>query len=233
MAKGAKKTVKKGIVKKKWVPIIAPALFNGQTIGESLVADPAVLKGRALTVSSSVVLGDSPRHAVRLGFRITEVKEGRAMTELTGFKMPPSATRKLVRRRRDKIADSFVVRTKDEKLVRIKPLVTTRGKTTGSVLTTMRKLVRAYLAKMISETKYADLLSEIVGKKLQKGLAEQLRRLFPIAGCDIRMFEVIPEDKVDVGLKIVLPPEHLPDFASKKAKPEQVEVPQETVEQAA
>lgn len=231
MAKGAKPT-KKGIVKKKWVQIVAPPMINEQPIGESLVADPELLKGRFVTVSSSMVTGEPQKHAVRMIFRIHDVKDGRALTELVGLKMTATSAKRMVRRRRNKIADSFVVKTKDEKLVRIKPLVTTRGKTTGSTLATMRKLVRAYLAKTIADAKYADLLSNIVGKRVQHGLQKQLQRLFPISGCDIQSFELIPADRAGTGLKIVLPPENLPDFAS-KGKQEPIVEKTETVEQAA
>jgi len=221
MAKQAKKTKTKGVVKKKWVAILAPTLFNEQQIGESLVADPATLKGRYVTVSSSSVTGEHSKHAVHLRFRIDEVKESRAMTSLVGYKMTPSATKRLVRRRRDKLSDSFIAKTKDGKLVRIKPLITTRGHTTGSVLTTMRQLIRAFLAKKIADAKYDALISEIVGRKLQQGLQRQLQRLHPIAGCDIRMFERIPEHKQESGLKVVLPPEDLPDFAKERPKKEE------------
>jgi ribosomal protein S3AE len=96
-------------------------------------------------------------------------------------------------------------------------LVVTRGKATGSVLTSMRKLLRAYLAMTISKSKKDDLIVAVVQKQLQRNVVQQLRRLHPVGACEIRMLEFLPPEKAkEVGLKITLPPEHLPDFGVKK-----------------
>lgn len=206
-----------GIVKKKWVQIVAPELFGNQVIGESYVAEVEQLVGRHVAVSLMTLTNDPQKQSVTVSFRIVSIKDGKAMTELTGYKLGPAALKKMVRRRRDKVSDSFVVKTKDGKHVRIKPVAVTRGRASGGVLTSLRHFIRAYLARAIADTNLDALVMDIVGRKLQYGLQQQLHVIYPVGACDIRMFDIIAQDKLrDVGLKVILPPQELPILRKKQ-----------------
>ena len=221
MAKPAAKAV---IAKKKiWVPIKATKLFSEQVLGESFVEAPEQLMGRVASVSLMILTGDPQKQTVSVSFKVTGVTKEGVTTELIGYKLLQAAAKKLMRRKRDKIEDSFIVVTKDGKIIRIKPLVITRGSTTGSVMATMRRLERAYVAKVISTSDFDAIVTDIVTKKFQHGLGMLLRHLYPIGACEIRQFELIAPEKVkELGLKITLPPEKLPEFkTSKKEEPKQ------------
>jgi ribosomal protein S3AE len=233
MAKG---TAAKAVVikKKRWVPIHASKLFNEQVIGESFVGEPQELVGRAVTVSLMTLTGDPQKQSVNVSFNITGVHDGKVTTELVGYQVMPSAAKKMMRRSKSKIEDSFIVETADKKLIRVKPLIVTRGRTTHNVLTTMRKLQRAYIAKMISKTDFENFVKDVVMKKLQHGLAQMMKRLYPVGACEIRQMEFIPAEKVkELGLKITLPPENLPELPKKEVKKEEEkESASESAEQA-
>jgi ribosomal protein S3AE len=233
MAKG---TAAKAVVikKKRWVPIHASKLFNEQVIGESFVGEPQELVGRAVTVSLMTLTGDPQKQSVNVSFNITGVHDGKVTTELVGYQVMPSAAKKMMRRSKSKIEDSFIVETADKKLIRVKPLIVTRGRTTHNVLTTMRKLQRAYIAKMISKTDFENFVKDVVMKKLQHGLAQMMKRLYPVGACEIRQMEFIPAEKVkELGLKITLPPENLPELPKREVKKEEEkESASESAEQA-
>ncbi len=214
VAKGATAVVVK---KKRWVKIQAPKLFSEQVIGESYVVDVKDLVGRHVTVSLMVLTGDPQKQSVHVSFKITGINNDMATTEIVGYTLLPSAAKKLMRRNRGKIEDSFMVESADKKVVLIKPLIITRGATSGSVLATMRKLERAYVSKMISKMDTDSIVRDIVQKKLQHGLGQLLRFLYPIGACEIRQFEFIPIEKVkELGLKLLTPPEHLPELRKKE-----------------
>ena len=201
--------VKKKVVakKKKWVKILAPKIFNNNQIGESLVTEPEVLVGRCIDVSLMVVIGDPQKQNIHVKFKITRIDNGVAHTELLAYRLMPTAAKRLMRRNKDKIDDSFVLETSDKKIVRIKPIVVLRNKTTGSVLTAMRMLVRAHLARKISKIPAEKLFTEIIGKQLQREAQKILRRLYPVGICEIRSLELIPVEKVkELGLSIMAPP---------------------------
>ncbi len=223
------------IKKKKWVQILAPKLFNEQPIGESFVEDVQELVNRHVSVSLMILTNDPQKQAISVSFKIIGTKNGMALTELIGYRMLPSAAKKLMRRQREKIDDSFIVESSDKKILRIKSLIITRGRTTGNVMATMQKLQRAYLAKMISQMDSESFIRDIIQKKLQHGLAQLLKRLYPVGACEIRQLEFIPTEKVkELGLKVTLPPEKLPEIPKRIEREERpAEETTETAEQPA
>ncbi len=233
MAKGTAKAVV--IKKKRWVPIHASKLFNEQIIGESFVGEPQELVGRCVTVSLMGLTGDPQKQSVSVSFKITGIQDNKVVSELIGYQIVPSAAKKMMRRGKSKIEDSFIVETSDKKLIRVKPIIVTRGRTTHNVLSTMSKLQRAYIAKMISKMDFESFVKDVVLKKMQHGLAQLLKRLYPVGACEIRMMEFIPTEKVkELGLKITLPPDNLPELPKKEIKKEEEkESASETTEQAA
>ncbi len=232
MAKGTKAAAVV-IKKKRWVPIFASKLFNEQVIGESYVGEPQELVGRSVTVSLMTLTGDPQKQSVNVSFDITGIVDNKVSTELVGYQIVPSSAKKMMRRQKSKIEDSFIVETSDKKLIRVKPIIVTRGRTTHNLLSTMRKLQRAYLAKMISKMDFESFVKDVVLKKIQHGLAQLLKRLYPVGACEIRQIELIPAGKVkELGLKITLPPENLPEFPKKEVKAEK-ESASESTEQAA
>ncbi|MEM3154824.1 MAG: hypothetical protein QW165_04660 [Candidatus Woesearchaeota archaeon] len=217
MAKGTAAAVV--VKKKKWVPIRAPKLFNEQVIGESFVGEAQELVGRSVTVSLMTLTNDPQKQVINVSFRITGAKDNVAQTELVGYQVLPSAAKKLMRRQRSKIDDSFIVETADKKFIRIKPLIVTRGRTTHSVIAAMRKLERAYIAKTISKMDFESFVRDVVQKKLQHGLNQLLRRLYPVGACEIRMMELLPAEKIkELGLKVTLPPEKMPELPKKEVE---------------
>ena len=225
MAKGAKAQIKK----KKWVSINAPKLFNEQHIGQSYVGEAEDLVGRKVTVSLMTLTNDPQKQNVHVTFNIVGIKEGIATTKLTGYKLLPSSTKKLMRRNKSKIEDSFIVETKDKQLLRVKPLMVTRNRASAHLLSSMRKLMKAFIAKTISQTDFTTFVTDVVQKRVQRSLSQMMKRLYPVSISEIRQMELIPTEKIkELGLKITLPPDSLPEVPKKESA---IEKPQ--AEQAA
>jgi len=226
------------VKKKRWVQIVAPKLFSEQIIGESFVGEPQELVGRSVSVSLMVLTGDPQKQATSMSFKITGVQNDRVSTELVGLKVLPAAAKKLMRRKRSKIDDSFVVQTLDKKVVRIKPMIIARGKTTGNVMASMQRLERAFVARTVAKLDFENFVRDVVTKKFQQGLGQTLRKLYPIGACEVRQFELISAEKVkEMGIKVMAVPESLPEVHSKgEPKDEdqsQVKAPQEVQKEEA
>lgn len=191
------------IKKKQWIAIHAPKVFNEMVIGETFTSGADDMVGRFLSVSLSNITNEPQKQNVAIKFKITQVKEGNLQTEVYGLKMLPAAVKRLVRRNRCKIDDSFVVKSKDNKIIRLKPIVLTRGKTTGSVLASMKKFVRAHLALKLSKTDFDQFVHDLINKKLNHEIVKPLRKIYPVAIFDIRQFVIIPPEKK--GIKILKP----------------------------
>lgn len=213
----AKKGAAGKTVKKKWVKIFAPKVFDEQVIGESLVADPKSLVGRKVSVSLMSLTGEPQKQSVHVMFTINGAKEEGVTTEMVAYRISPSVTKKFVRRKRDKVSDSFIVEMKDKNFVQVKPLIVTRGRTSRSVLSAMRMLARAILAKSVSGMVFDDIVRDVAQKKLQNSVAQQLKKLHPVGICEIRQLVFVPAQRVkEQGLKVTLPPKSLAGFEEKK-----------------
>ena len=179
----------KVVSKKKWVRIIAPQFLNSEVVGETLVAEPRSLVGRYVTTSLANLSGDMKQHSVSVKLKITAVEDGTAQTEVFGFEMSPSAIKRLVRRNTNRLDDSFVCSTADGKSLRIKPVMFTASKTTGSALKALRHLMIAVVAKEIKAVPYEEVMRSIMSYKLQSTLRNQLRKTFPVKYFEIKKFE--------------------------------------------
>ena len=112
-----KKITKKGrisVVKKRWFGVIAPQVFNSVNIGETPAIDVTKLPGRSIKANLSLLVKSGRRQNVDVTLKITEVKGSDCLTEFTGLEMAGPFIKRLVKKAKTRIDDSFVVVTKDE-----------------------------------------------------------------------------------------------------------------------
>lgn len=193
-----KKSTVQSRVKKKWVPIYAPSSLNHSSLGESYVADSSQLEGRSITANMSTITGNMRKNSINMQFKVMGVKDGNAETRTVGYSMINSAIKRLVKRGRDKIPDSFLTKTKDKEVIRVKPLVITTNKGTKSVQSAIRlearRIIREYSFTVDAET----LFSDIFNGKIQKMLKEKCVKFSPLKSVDIRMAKLEENTKVVV-----------------------------------
>jgi ribosomal protein S3AE len=195
MAKVKKKGPKKGTAKKKWFPIVAPKMFNNLTIGETYIYDAREGIGKNLTVNLMTLTKNPKTQGINVSFVVSGQHDGKLTTEFTGYRMMPSVVRRMVRRGKNKIEDSFICSTSDGRKIRLKPLVITRTKAKGSVLTSLRKALKQHIVRTAAKTSYDKISEEIVGNKFQRGTYEALSKLFPVVKCEMRWFKLLAVEK--------------------------------------
>lgn len=173
--------------KKRWFKIIAPKSFRSAEIGEMPSLEPETLIGKNASVSATTVLNDPRKQNLKLIFKIKDIKTDQANTELLGYEIVRSQLKRLSRKGNEKIDDSFVAVSKDGQKIRLKPVLTTKGKTNNSVVTAIRKSTRQILSDKLKSQTYDDFVLEVLTSKTQKMLKEQLKKLHPVAHCEFRM----------------------------------------------
>ena len=174
--------------KKKWVPIMAPAMLRNATIGESLVLDANTLVGKTVEANLMALTGDMKKQHTSVKFMIDEVKDGKAMTSFVSYRLSPTTIKRSVRRRRDRIDCVFQAKTKDEKTVGMKLMLVTRDNTPSSTQTSLRKKAIALVTKRFSTAKYEDAAKDILDFKVQSELRRTLKTIYPLNTCEIRFF---------------------------------------------
>jgi ribosomal protein S3AE len=185
------------VLKKHWVPVLAPTLFKGEQLGESYVLETDSLKTRSISVNLMNITGDMKKQGFSVHFRITNVKEGKAHTRTTGIEMQPGSIKRLVRRGRTKIDDSFLIQLKGGQTARIKPLTITKSLTNNSTATAVRVRCRAILQEVCRDLTFETLVSDIVNQKLQRYVRTSLDTIYPIRSVDIRSCKLMPKHTLD------------------------------------
>ena len=183
------------IKKKKWVSIVAPKQFGEDALGESYTASPSSLVGRTLSINLMALTNDVKQQNTNIKFLITGVEGDRAATEVISYSIATSSIRRLVRKSRVRIDMSFVCFTADKKRVRVKPFLLITTSTKGSAASALRKQAAEIVTNEISKTNYDDLIRDLIVHKLQKGLRDQLKKIFPLRACEIRELSIEKEKK--------------------------------------
>ena len=182
--------------KKKWFQIVAPKLFREVVVGESPLYESDQLKGRRMTVNMMTLTNNPKNQGISVKLRIVDVKEGKGQTEFLGFESMPSAIKRLVRRGRTKIEDSFVVQTADRKLVRVKPLMVTSNVAANGVTAAIRRVVRNNISRAAQKLTYEKLAEEVITFKMQKQLQGLVSKITPVRNSEIKAFLIVERQGV-------------------------------------
>lgn len=210
----SKKVQKK---KKKWLILKAPRIFRESIVGECPVYDPQDAVGKTIKVNLMTILRDPKKQNINIVLRVAKIEGDSAQTEIYGYEIVPSSIKRLIKRRKDKIDDSFVVLSKDGKLLRIKPMVILNGKTNNSVFTEIRKKLRHLLAKELKNLTFEDFIREVMTNKILK-LKDELKKIYPVRSIDIRKV-MVEKRKID-PIKVEDYHETTKKKAGKKKEPE-------------
>jgi|SRR3989338_435763 len=172
--------------KKIWVSIAAPKEFRGSEIGETYVEEPVSCIGKFLECNLMLLTNDSKKQSTNLRFRINEYKNNVLYTELVGLRIQVAQLKRITRKQKDKIEDSFVCITKDNIKIRLKPILVTKTKVTNSKLTSLRKNVRDLVSGIAKNSSYSQLMMNIINNDIQKHIRNNVSKILPIANCIIK-----------------------------------------------
>ncbi|MAG77770.1 hypothetical protein CL616_00205 [archaeon] len=186
---GNKKITKKArisVKKKRWYAVEAPKVLNNVVFGETLAADVSMLKGRGFAVNLSTVNRAVRGNNISVRFKISEVKGNNCLTDFIGYEMAGGFIKRLVKRAKRRVDDSFIVESKDKIKFRLKPMILVKAQIQHSVQTDLRKRVREHVAKLAKDKSYNEIVSMVLQGALQKELRSECRKVHPMLNVDIR-----------------------------------------------
>lgn len=175
--------------KRKWIPIIAPALFKHEELGETLISDSSSLIGRNVPINLADLTKSLKQQNIDLIFRIESIKEDKASTILLSYKLLPSYLKRITRRIGSKIEESFECKTKDGIKIRIKPLLIIKIKIKSSLSKSLRKTTKTVLSELVAQNSFDDLILSLISFRLQKELKFKLKNIYPVASCEIKVMQ--------------------------------------------
>ncbi|USN45557.1 MAG: hypothetical protein H6502_00260 [Candidatus Woesearchaeota archaeon] len=188
--------------KKKWVKVVGPKMFQHAALADIYVTDAKDALGRFLSLNLATVTGDIKKQSLQGYFKVISIKEGSPRAFAYGFQMLPSFLKRLVRRGRTKIADSFLAKSKDGFVMRIKPLLVSQTKVPKSLATKIRLAAREKLKEVASQTNFEAFLEEAIFQKLRRTVKEACEKIYPIRTVEIRSLKMEQRHYVETdGIK--------------------------------
>ncbi len=131
-----------------------------------------------------------------LELRLKVKKEGNDLIGIpTEIELIGSFIRRMFRNGIDYVEDSFNAECKDMKVV-IKPFMITRNKVSRSIRNELRNKARDFLAGRLKTRSANEIFTDITTNKLQKELSFKLKKIYPLALCEIRIFKIVGEREI-------------------------------------
>ena len=172
---------KKG-VKKRFFEISAPLTATKIHL---YAADESELNNKTIRLDLTKSLRGK---SLELKFRIKhENNELTAIPE--SIELAGSYVRRAMRSSTDYVEDSFEVECRDA-TARIKPLLITRKRVSRAVLKALRDETKKQIEAHVKTRTAQEIFSDIIANKLQKLLAVKLKKIYPLALCEIRVFQI-------------------------------------------
>ncbi|NCO11818.1 hypothetical protein CO038_02455 [Candidatus Pacearchaeota archaeon CG_4_9_14_0_2_um_filter_39_13] len=131
--------------------------------------------------------------AFELRLRISH-DSGKLTTKPLSLQLFQPYVRKVVRKGTDYAEDSFETDSKDFSM-RVKPLLVTRKRVSRNILKALRENARKALSAYIKIRTAQEVFEDITTNKLQKVLSQKLKKIYPLALCEIRAIQVIAPAK--------------------------------------
>ena len=99
---------------------------------------------------------------------------------------------RIIRNSTDYCEDSFQAETRDY-MTRVKPFLLTRKRVSRTVLNLLRENTKKFLLTYLKTRTANEIFQEIITNKLQKQLSQKLKKIYPLAACEIRVFRIEKE----------------------------------------
>ena len=180
------KKQKKG-AKKKFFPV--ETQFTSAKVNLYAYA-PEDLNGNVIRLDLTKALRGK---SFELRLKVNE-KNGSLTTSPLSLQLFQGYVKRAVRKGTDYVEDSFETQSKDN-LLRIKPLLITRKRVSRNVLRALRELTQKTISAHCQIRDSKEIFDEIITNKLQKILSIKLKKIYPLALCEIRAIHILGDNQ--------------------------------------
>lgn len=208
------------VKRKRWFPILAPTFLGQGEIGESYLSEPRLAINRVLKINLRDLTKNIRDQNIYVSLRIKGTSGNNLETEIAGYAYMPFFVKRLVRGGTSKIDDSFVLKTKDDKTTRLKPLVITVFLVKKSAKTAIKKKLRELLKEEVAKLTFDGLINDLLKYKLQVEFKKELNKICPVREMIMRMVS-LEEKKVKVKKEREKEEEKAEGKAEEEKKPEE------------
>ncbi len=177
--------------KKKWRELLAPPTFANQPIGETFTTTTDEVIGKTASINLMHLTKNPRKQNITVTFKVTDVQENKGVTKTYSYVMLPASIKRFVRAGRDRIDESFILKTKDEQYIRVKPLIISSNCQSAAQRTKIRRETVAFIRKYGASIEFEAFVKDVVDGKVQKELKQTLDKITRLRTVEIRAIELI------------------------------------------
>ncbi|MBS3122632.1 hypothetical protein J4434_07155 [Candidatus Woesearchaeota archaeon] len=180
--------------KKNWYPIISEKLFENNVLGETPLEEWKKVSGRIINVNMMTITGEMKRQHINIIYKITNFKDKKLYATPMGYKISSAYLKRIVRRGRNRIDDSFLVKTIDNKVMRIKTIAVTRTLTKRSLRSKLKRILVYETAELAKTVDFFRFLEEVLRYRYQLTIGGMLNKIRPIKQVEVKLLELVDID---------------------------------------
>lgn len=189
--KKARRRVRDTWKEKNWYTVKTPILFDEKDIGDTPARDADLLIGRGVEVTMRELTGDFSKQYIKLRFEIDNVAGDVANTKFTGHKTTTDYVRSMIRRGTSRIDTSVIVKTKDDRKIKLHVLAVTTRRAKSSQQKYMREVITDLLKESSAERTFDDLVKSAVNGKLASEVYHKAKKIYPLKRVEIIKSKVL------------------------------------------
>lgn len=168
--------------KKKFFDVEMP-IINKQT--QIFAYELPELQGKYIKYDLTRILRGK---SILMQFKV-QVQDNKAIALPRGALLMPYFLRRMIRKGTDYVEDSFTTDCKDAS-IKIKPFLITRRKVSNKVRRGLREKAKQEIIKYVKDKPASRIFEEILKNKMQKELSMLLKKIYPLALCEIKSIEI-------------------------------------------
>lgn len=174
------------------IEIFAPKIFGERFLGITFADKEEKAKGRVLQKYGLEILENPEKYYYIFHFRIKEVRDGKAYTELKEIECSRDFLNRNVRKGTSKIETRIVAKTKEGMKIIYKPFVIVPGRCDSRIGTEIRKRLEELLEDYSSKSTLGKIVEDVVSDSIQKKMVKEIKKIYPIGVFEFRRIE-LPE----------------------------------------
>lgn len=175
---------------KKEYQITLPKLFGEKVIGITKADKPDKIIGRKFSIYLRDIDEKAQKYYYKFEFKVSKVGGDKALTSFVGHEVSRSFISKSVKKFSTRINGYIKEKTKDGKILILKPLIVTAKNVQTSVAKSIRKKIENFLELYISGNDFEDIINKMLSDELQRDSKKVLNTIYPISVVEIRKSEI-------------------------------------------
>lgn len=175
------KSIKEKRAKKRWFPVLAPAIFNQKQLPEITAFEPNELVGRKIELSLKEFTGNPKDSFKKIVCKITKVQGDTAHTEVDRYFVLDSYAQRTSKKYPSSVLVVSKVKTKDDKQVKVKAILFLKNRIQRKTKTDLAKLMEKTIEAQVSKKNIQEIFSPQFISTLFVSSKKQMNKIYPVA----------------------------------------------------